>query len=144
MSVLRYRPARASDLEGVYRLVCGLEGEALPRQAFSEIFASQLALDCWHGFVCTDGNAVVGLLNLRIEAQLHHAARVAEVLELVVDPACRGLGIGSELLRLARECAAENDCVLIEAACNLYRTNAHRFYQRKGMSADHYRFSLRL
>ena len=74
-------------------------------------------------------------------SSLHHAGRIAEVMELAVAPGHRGRGLGARLLAEAERIALENGCVQIELACNRLRTNAHRFYEREGMKNFHCKFS---
>lgn len=83
---------------------------------------------------------MIGLLNLRIEEQLHHAGSMAEIVELVVSPTHRSGGIGHRLLERACDIACAAGCQGIEVACSLTRAGAHRFYEREGMYASHYRF----
>ena len=141
---LTLRMACADDGSAIYRLICALEETALPRERFDAILGRQLAGADHRCIVAERDGCVVGLLNLRIEPQLHHCAPVAEILELVVDPKSRGLGVGKALMARAGEAAREAGCVLIEVACNVAREDAHRFYRREGMEADHLRFMRRL
>lgn len=82
-----------------------------------------------------------GMLNLRFEYQLHHAACIAEIMELVVAAQCRNKGIGKLMLNEACRIAKENGCIQIEVACNQLRKDTHRFYAREGMKNYHYKFS---
>ena len=82
-----------------------------------------------------------GMLNLRFEYQLHHAARIAEIMELVVAAQCRNKGAGKLMLNEACRIAKENGCIQIEVACNQLRKDTHRFYEREGMKNYHYKFS---
>ena len=90
---------------------------------------------------CIAPGEPVAVLNLRFEEQLHHAGKIAEVMELAVDGRYRGRGLGRELLERAIELAKELGCMQIELACNRLRRDAHRFYLRQGMSCYHYKFS---
>lgn len=84
---------------------------------------------------------VRGMLNLRFEYQLHHAVRIAEIMEFVVAPQCRNKGLGKLILNEACEIAKDHDCIQIEVACNQLRKDTHRFYEREGMKNYHYKFS---
>lgn len=86
----------------------------------------------------------VGFINVRIEAQLHHAGRVAEIVEFAVrDDLCGG-GIGRRLFEAACAAARAAGCGHIEVACNRARQAAHRFYGHCGMENTHFRFTLPL
>ena len=98
----------------------------------------------WSAASATAGDDVVAFINLRYEDQLHHAARIAEVLELVVDPAQRSQGIGGRLFDYACGQARAHGCQQIELTTNQLRHDAHRFYARKGMLNSHYKFTLPL
>lgn len=103
----------------------------------------------WTGDWQSDGTSdepddepyVRGMMNLRFEYQLHHAARIAEIMEFVVAPQCRNKGLGKLILNEACEIAKDHDCIQIEVACNQLRKDTHRFYEREGMKNYHYKFS---
>lgn len=135
-----YRKAEPDDCEGIYRLICELECEKLPFVRFSGIYLEQVKDRNYYCLVCEQGGEVTGVLNLRFEEQLHHSARIAEIMEFAVDAACRGRGIGREMFEIACRIAREHGCVQIEAACNQTRTDAHQFYTRAGMYNSHYKF----
>ena len=78
------------------------------------------------------------------EEQAKNAARIAEIMEFAVDPACRSRGIGKEMFARACADARAAGCVQIELATNQRRTGAHHFYAREGMRCSHYSFTLPL
>lgn len=104
------RRATAADEEVVYQLVCVLEGEELPRQHFGEIYTSQQKDSRYIPLVWENGSGVLGFINLRLEGQLHHGGLVAEIVELVVDPACRGQGVGKALVEEGEKFARKQGC----------------------------------
>ncbi len=135
------RNAEEKDCRAVYRLICDMEARELPFAQFAEIYREQAQSRLYHCLIDERDGRVAGVLNLRVEGQLHHAGRIAEILELVVDPACRNLGIGRELFAAACRLAEELGCLQIEVACNQLRTDTHRFYTREGMHNFHFKFS---
>ena len=139
-----YRKSERNDCEGIYRLICELEGKELPPERFSSIYLEQLKNRNYYCLVCERDDHVAGVLNLRFEDQLHHAGRIAEILEFAVGAQYRSQGIGKEMLAEACRIAKEHGCGQIEVACNLRREGAHRFYQREGMEQTHYKFSEKL
>ena len=141
MSAPVFRPAEGRDLDAVYALVCDMEAKELPYAAFAEIFSAQLADGARLCLVCELDGAVAAVCNLRFEYQLHHAARVAEIMELAVAPGYRNRGLGADLLREAAVAALAQGCVQMELACNTLRRDAHRFYEREGFKRYHYKFS---
>ena len=138
------RRGRWEDLPAVYQLICDMERTRLPLDRFSAIYLDRLERPEEVFLVYQEGDAVVGVLHLRMEPQLHHAALVAEVMELAVAAGCRNRGLGRALLKEARRLAGEAGCIQLEVACNRLRTDAHRFYRREGLEDFHLKFSVDL
>lgn len=136
-----YRKAGPEDCADVYQLICQLEGVQLPYRAFSAAYRSQMDDSRYYCLVYELGGEIAGVLNLRFELQLHHAACIAEIMEFAVDAAHRQQGIGSKMFSEACRIAAERGCIQIEAASNQLRKEAHRFYTREDMSCLHLKFS---
>ena len=133
-----------------------MENTALDYDEFSAIFNAQCEDENYYCLILEGlGNGtgdehsdepddephVRGMMNLRFEYQLHHAARIAEIMEFVVAPQCRNKGLGKLILNEACEIAKDHDCIQIEVACNQLRKDTHRFYEREGMKNYHYKFS---
>ncbi len=137
------RNAQIGDLESVYALMCELENRTLEREAFERIYKEQL-LKPNHVLLVYEEGAVLGVLHLRMEEQLHHAGKIAEIMELSVQEGCRSKGIGKQLFDCAAKLAKAFDCLQLEVASNQLRDRAHRFYERQGMKNFHYKLSLKL
>ena len=140
-----YRKAKLSDCRAIHELICELESSELSYEKFYDILNEQLN-DRQHYYclLCERDNKIVGVLNLRLERQLHHAGAVAEIMEFAVSKDYRGKGIGKEMFEKACEIAGEAKCRLIEAACNEKREQAHGFYEAMGMKKSHIKFSMDL
>lgn len=136
-----YRKGTREDCEAVYALICDMESRQLPFDRFREIYEAQLADPRYFCLVCEIESRVAGVLNLRFEEQLHHAGRIAEIMEFAVDACCRNQRVGAGMLEHACRLASEMDCIQIEVACNQLREDTHRFYLREGMHNFHYKFS---
>ena len=136
-----FRKATQADCQSVYKLICDLECKELPFDHFSEIFSEQVADDRFYCLLCEIDGHVYGVLNLRFERQLHHASRIAEVLEFSIDRSYRSQGIGKQMFAEACRIAQAFSCSQIELATNQLRTDAHRFYAREGMHNFHFKFS---
>ena len=136
-----FRKATTDDCGQIYDLICDMESRALPFDRFHDIFCRQLNGRDYDCLVTEWENRVIGVLNLRFEAQLHHAERIAEILEFAINPAYRNRGVGKDMLEQAVQIAKEHGCSQIEVACNQLRKDAHRFYLREGMHRFHYKFS---
>ena len=138
------RIATRDDCLAVYEMICDMEAKLLPYHAFADIFQKQLEDPDYECIVCEEDRDVIAVINLRYEEQLHHAARIAEIMEFVVKAEYRGKGLGKDLLAYAEKCAKEKGCAQIEVACNQLRKDTHRFYSREGMKNYHFKFSKNL
>ena len=139
------REAVLTDEKAAYRLICDMEQSRLDETAFHEIFREQQETPAFCALVWeTAENGVLGFLNLRMENQLHHCRRIAEVMELAVAEGHRSQGIGRELFRAACGKAKALGCAQIEVCCNQLRLDAHRFYEREGMKKYHFKLTMNL
>ena len=134
------RPAVRTDCAVIYDLVGDMEDEDLPYDEFTRIFAEQMADGRMLCLMAEDGGEAVGFINLRMERQLHHAARIAEIMELVVAAGHRSEGVGAQLFEAACRAARAAGCIQIEVTCKQHRTRAHAFYGRQGMENTHFKF----
>jgi GNAT superfamily N-acetyltransferase len=146
------RPARPSDLARIVELL-GLgrvpggppstedPGDLRPyRAALSEIAAGGGVV-----LVAELAGEVVGTCQLIVFRHLQaRGGRCAEVESLHVHPDHRGAGIGGELLRHATEQARVAGCYRIQLTSNVARSDAHRFYERFGLSPSHVGFKMPL
>ena len=136
------RKALPEDCKDVYSLICEMEEKELPYGDFERVFMAQREDDSFVCLVCEDGGKAVGCINLRMEWQLHHAARICEIMEMSVADGFRSKGVGRRLFTAACAEAKANGCVQIEVCCNQLRKKAHHFYESCGMNNFHYKFSL--
>lgn len=140
-----YRKGELGDCRAIYDLICDMEGKQLPYDVFEGVYLRQLSAENrFYCLICEIDSKVAGILNLRFEEQLHHASWIAEIMEFVVDPSCRGEGMGARMFEEACRIARDRGCSQIEVACNQLRADTHRFYLRQGMKNCHYKFSLLL
>lgn len=121
-----------------------MENKKLPYDKFHKIYKNQLNDSHYYCLVCEEDNRVIGELNMRFKEQLHHAGKIAEILEFVVDSECRNMGIGKEMLFQSCKIAKDTKCLQIEVDCNQLREDTHRFYIREGMHNFHFKFSKQL
>ena len=135
------RAAVPSDIPAIYGLICEMEEQTLPYQPFAAILQRQLHNPDYCCFVCEAAGMVAGVLNLRVEEQLHHAGMVAEIMELAVKNGFRSMGIGKRLIDAARQTAESLGCIHLEVSSNQRRTRAHAFYERQGLRKTHKTFT---
>ena len=136
-----YRKATCDDCEQIYALICDMENRELQFDRFKDIYNNQLHSSDYYCIVREQDGYVIGALNMRFEEQLHHAERIAEIMEFVIACDFRNQGIGKDMLEQACRIAKEYGCSQIEVACNQLRKDTHRFYNREGMHNFHYKFS---
>ena len=138
------RTAVITDVDCIYALICNMEQKILNKYKFDKIFIEQTGNAGNYFLVYENNKEILGILHMRIEYQLHHCAKIAEVMELSVKEGSRSKGIGSELFLSACKIAKDNNCLQIEVCCNLLRERAHHFYENQGMKNYHYKFSMNL
>lgn len=138
------RKAEQADLDRVYELICELEQTVLDKDVFTQIYDRQIS-DCHYLLIVVQLNQlVVGFLSLQIKEHLHHAAKIAEIIELVIHEPSRGQRIGDSLFQAAKKFAKENNCSQLELCTNVRRLRAHQFYEKQGMNKSHHCFTLPL
>lgn len=135
------REGTSVDCQAIYDLICDMEETELPYKPFRCMYLKQVTNPRYECLVYERAGKVLGMINIRYENQLHHAACVAEIMECAVDKSVRSEGIGKLLIEQACLHARNSGCIQIEVACNQLREKAHKFYEREGMNNYHYKFS---
>ena len=131
------RKAEMNDVEAIYRIVCELEDTELDHENFVRIYSNQLNSPAFFLYVYElDGN-VIGMMNMRMEEQLHHAGAVMEIIELCVTDGWRSMGIGAKFMEFAKQVCREHRVQRLELSSSTWRTDAHRFYESQGMDMSH-------
>lgn len=139
------RAAVLADEKAAYALICDMEQSRLDGAAFHAVYVEQQESPAYCPLVYeTAEDGVIGFLNLRIEDQLHHCGRIAEVMELAVAEGHRSRGVGAALFREAGRLAKGRGCLQMEVCCNRLRLDAHRFYEREGMKKYHFKLTMSL
>ncbi|MFS8068165.1 MAG: GNAT family N-acetyltransferase [Byssovorax sp.] len=82
--------------------------------------------------------AVIGAFHLTIiQYVAYRGGRVAQIENVIVDPAARSLGVGAAMMGWAVDEARRRGCVRVQLTTNKARKRAHRFYERLGFTASH-------
>jgi GNAT superfamily N-acetyltransferase len=112
-------------------------GPPLP-PAYAEALA-RIASDPDNALMVAErAGAVVGAFHLTvIQYVANRGGRVAQVENVIVDPAARGQGIGETMMRWAIDEARRRGCFRVQLTSNKVRTRAHSFYERLGFVASH-------
>lgn len=135
------REASFKDCQKIYDLICDMENKQFQYDIFSRIFQKQMNSLNHFSFVYENDHQVISVINLRVEEQLHHCEKIAEVMEFAVQKNYRKQGVGKKLFEYACEMMRNIGCSQIELATNQLRKDAHRFYIREGMKNYHFKFS---
>ncbi len=128
---MHIRRAIESDIPHILRLVAQLDYD-VDNEAGEAGARAVLADPACVTLVAEDAGRVVGLVSFHIVPQLHHAAPVLTLDELVVAEGVRGAGVGGALLKAAVDRARASGCAVVDVASAFHRTRAHRFYEAHG------------
>jgi len=138
------RPARPADADPIYGMLCDLENTALARESFDVAFLTNLGNENIQYLMAEAQGMLVGMASCHVQWLLHHAAPVAEIQEMYVDPTLRSQGIGNKLIEAIRHFAQARGAGQIEVTSNLTRLNTHRFYEREGFQKTHAKLVMKL
>jgi GNAT superfamily N-acetyltransferase len=125
------RRATESDIPHVLRLVAQLDYD-VENEAGEAGARAVLADPACVTLLAEEEERIVGLVGFHVVPQLHHAAPVLTLDELVVAEGARGGGIGAELLAAAVAHARAAGCAVVDVASAFHRTSAHQFYEAHG------------
>lgn len=136
------RHATATDAQEVHRLIELLETpQRFAYEPFCQNYRKNLANPDIAYFIAEEDGRVLAFGSLQFSTPLHHDRPVAEIVELVVDDACRGGGVGARMVAAMEELAHVRGCCSLELSTNRVRRRAHLFYYRAGFQLTHYRLT---
>ena len=138
MEILNARP---EPFPQIYSLICELEEAPLDRTKLEAVYLQNLADPNIHYLIALENGGAAGFASVHVQCLLHHGGKIAELQEIVVAESRRGQGIGSLLFSEAEKTARAAGCLQLEVCCNRKRTDSHRFYERQGMVASHFKFT---
>jgi hypothetical protein len=75
------REGTSVDCQAIYDLICDMEETELPYKPFRCMYLKQVANPRYECLVYERAGKVLGMINIRYENQLHHAACIAEFYE---------------------------------------------------------------
>jgi len=137
----RIRKATTQDSDTIYSFICELESAVLDIIRFRESYFHNLESPDILYLVAENENGLAGFISAHGQWLLHHSEKVYEIQELFVTPDQRNNGIGSLLVNAVRKELEKEPCELLEVACGISRTGAHRFYLRENFRQSHYKFT---
>jgi len=141
---MELRECAESDVRDVYDLVCELKESELDYRGFEAAFGDKINDKTMRCILAAEGGKAIGFLSLNIDYQLHHAAKVATIEELVVNAEHRGRGVGGLLLESAVQHAKDAKCDVIELTSGIARERAHKFYIKNGFAKSSLKFVMGL
>ena len=133
--------ARPEHFPQIYSLICELEEAPLDRAKLEAVYLRNLTDPGIHYLIALENGGAAGFASVHVQCLLHHGGKIAELQEIVVAESRRGQGIGSLLFSEAEKTARAAGCLQLEVCCNRKRTARHRFYERQGMAASHFKFT---
>lgn len=132
------RDARPEDFDAVARLLAELGRPAVlggdDEEAHRRGYGEWLGRTDLRVFVAEVDGHVVGVIDLELLPRLNFPCPMAWVPDLVVSDAHRGGGVGAALLARAEEVAREAGAFALTLESAHWRSRAHSFYLREGMS----------
>ena len=137
------RSACPADVGILYGMLCELENEKLDREAFDTVFQRNLNNENIAYLIAEIEGVSVGMAGCHVQLLLHHAAAIAEIQEMYVNPTFRSKGIGRKLIVAIRQFAERLGANQIEVTSNLIRLDTHRFYEREGFRKSHAKLVLK-
>jgi GNAT superfamily N-acetyltransferase len=130
-------PASSEDIPHIAELLSALfmqEADFRPDSA-KQVRGLQLIIEQPHVgriFVARESGSIVGMVNLLFTVSTAEGGLVVLLEDLVVQPAHRGKGVGSALLRHAIDFAKANGFARITLLTDRVNEAAMRFYARHG------------
>ena len=136
------RRAEEKDTDICLELMNILENRTFDRDLFAGLFKEQLEDDKFACFLYEEEGKALGLINVKMENELHHCAKVLFIKEFIVLPDCRSKGVGKQLFEYTLSYAKECGCIRAELETGMKRVRAHAFYEREGMIKDHFYYTM--
>jgi GNAT superfamily N-acetyltransferase len=127
-----------ADIAACYAVMRELRPHIAEEQFLSRIRRQEEA--GYRLVLARDGGQPVAVAGFRILENLAWG-RFLYVDDLVTLPADRSRGFGAKLLAWLRQRAAQENCVALHLDSGVQRTDAHRFYQREGMTLSSFHFA---
>ncbi|SKB48782.1 GNAT family N-acetyltransferase [Dyadobacter psychrophilus] len=134
---LTIRQAGESDRTILYDMICRLENMVMDVAGFDFAFDINIKNPNVSYFIAELGTNPVGMVSCHIQPLLHHAALVAEIQEMYVEPEFRSQQVGKALMLQVTNFAKSKGAIQIEVTSRNVREQAHRFYQREGFEKSH-------
>jgi (aminoalkyl)phosphonate N-acetyltransferase len=137
---LLIRKVTVNDFEPVYLLISDLEGHAMDKKSFKDIFFKNLSDNNVYYLVAEKDSKIVGFISLHVQHILHHSGATGELQELNITQELRGSGIGAKLMNEVELIAKGLNLEEIELTTKIQRERAQAFYKKLGYTHTHNKF----
>jgi len=136
------RPTKREDFDEIIPLLKQLwPANLIDVKAARDIFDRGLASDR-RAYLCAClGEKIIGFGTLMIRDCLWLQGDVGYICDLVVEQDRRGSGVGTALVERAVQIARQRGCRRVELDSGFHRTEAHRFYEKRGFEKRAFLFS---
>lgn len=114
----------------------------LKRETFVALIR-KLMLSQGYKLVFLRNSSIKSVMGIRIGLWLH-TGKYLEIEDLITSSTDRSNGYGEHLLEWAKEYAKINNCSQVRLVSGVAREQAHKFYQRNGMSFEAKYFSFNI
>ena len=136
---ITFRRATQADVAPVASLLTELGYASTATDVIDRVQRSLHSDTSWL-LVAQSGSDVIGLISAELVPYFPNGSTVCRVTALVVAAQHRSRGLGEKLLACVTEFAREHGCSGIELPSAHHRRDAHRFYERLGLSPASLRF----
>lgn len=139
----RIRNVTCDDFDSIFELLKQLwTDKEFNRDKTKIAFVRGLQHDI---YICAEQDEkVIGFCSMSVKNSLWEDGEIANISELIVDHSARGIGVGTELTRLAIKLVQERGCRRIELDSAFHRNVAHEFYEALGFERRAYLFSMKI
>ena len=144
MTDYKIRSCKTEDLHYIYEMISALEGENPGIEEFTEVFSTNLNDKNIFYIVAEADEKVIAFASIHIQLILHHTGKVAELMEMYVEPEYRNSGLGEAMFWNLKDTAEACGCRYFEISSNIVREKTKTFLENRGVQLTHYKFTERL
>ena len=144
MTDYKIRNCTTDDLHYIYEIITALEGENPGIEEFTEVFSTNLNDKNIFYIVAEADEKVIAFASIHIQLILHHTGKVAELMEMYVEPEYRNSGLGEAMFWNLKDTAEACGCRYFEISSNIVREKTKTFLENRGVQLTHYKFTERL
>lgn len=145
--MLLIREADKRDLPEIMHLLQGMDADEqqLRLDDYARIWDEINKYPYYKIFVAEDDFNIIGTCSLIIIDNLgHRGAKLAVAENMIINPAYRGQGAGTQIMRFIMDQARAMKCYKLMLSSNKKRIRAHNFYEQLGFEQHGISYMIRL